>query len=93
MLFLTIANVAMGQGRSITFTSVTDAKFFVYINGRLQNEKSTGMLTINNLEDKEYHVRIVIDDPFEVAATQRIRPDERVANIRYVSTRYASVCT
>ena len=77
LLFLTIANVAMGQGRSLTFTSITDAKFFVYINGRLQNEKSTGMLTINNLEDKEYHVRIVIDDPFEVAATQRIRPEEK----------------
>lgn len=60
----------------MTFTSVTDAKFFVYLNGRLQNERSTGMITLNNLEDKEYHVRIVIDDPFEVAATKRIRPDE-----------------
>lgn len=64
------------QGRTMTFTSVTDAKFFVYLNGRLQNERSTGMITLNNLEDKEYHVRIVIDDPFVVAATKRIRPGE-----------------
>ena len=65
-----------GQRRTMTFTSVTDAKFFVYLNGRLQNERSTGMITLNNLEDKEYHVRIVIDDPFEVATTRKIRPDE-----------------
>ena len=76
ILLITCGGISLfAQERSITFTSVTDAKFFVYLNGRLQNERSTGMITINNLEDKEYHFRIVIDDPFEVATTKRIRPD------------------
>ena len=72
---LSLAGSLFAQGRTLTFTSVTDAKFFVYLNGRLQNERSTGMVTLRGLEDKEYHVRIVIDDPYEVAATKRIRPD------------------
>ena len=63
------------QKHSLTFTSVSDTKFFVYLNGRLQNEKSSGMVTLQDLEEKEYHVRIVIDDPFEVAVTRRIKPD------------------
>ena len=65
------------QGLKLTFTSVTDAKFFVYLNGKLQNEKSSGMVTINNLEDKDYHIRIVIDDPYEVTVTRTIRPDRK----------------
>ena len=81
VVFLSLVVACIGalyaQGRTITFTSVTDAKFFVYLNGRLQNQRSTGMITLRDLEDKEYHVRIVIDDPFEVATTMRIRPDEK----------------
>jgi len=75
LLLLTVA--ASGQSLSLSFTSKTEAKFFVYLNGRLQNEKSRGMLTINNLEDKDYHVRIVIDDPYEVAYTQTFRPSAK----------------
>lgn len=75
VLILASCATLFAQGRSVTFTSVTDAKFFVYLNGKLQNEHSTGMITLRDLEDKEYHVRIVIDDPFEVATTKRIRPD------------------
>ena len=68
---------ASAQGLSLTFTSVTDAKFFVYLNGTLQNERSSGMVTVNGLEEKEYHFRIVIDDPFEVAVTRTIKPDAK----------------
>lgn len=65
------------QNQTLTFTSITDAKFFVYLNGKLQNERSSGMVTLKNLEDKEYHIRIVIDDPFEVAVTRTIKPDPK----------------
>lgn len=65
----------MAQNHTLTFTSVTDAKFFVYLNGVLQNEKSSGMVTLHGLEEKKYHIRIVIDDPFEVAVTSTIKPD------------------
>lgn len=81
ILFATLLILMCGsmfaQERTLTFTSITDAKFFVYLNGKLQNERSTGMITLKNLEDKEYHVRIVIDDPYEVATTTKIRPDEK----------------
>ena len=72
---LAIALSTWAQGHSLTFTSVTDAKFFVYLNGKLQNEKSSGMVTLRGLEEKKYHIRIVIDDPFEVAVTSTIKPD------------------
>ena len=65
------------QNQTLTFTSITDAKFFVYLNGKLQNERSSGIVTLNNLEDKEYHIRIVIDDPFEIAVTRTIKPDNK----------------
>ncbi|MBO7489433.1 MAG: hypothetical protein J6T88_04055 [Bacteroidales bacterium] len=65
------------QNQTLTFTSITDAKFFVYLNGKLQNERSSGMVTLKNLEDKEYHIRIVIDDPFEIAVTRTIKPDNK----------------
>ena len=68
---------ANAQEQTLTFTSASDAKFFVYLNGTLQNEKSSGMVTLRGLEEKEYHLRIVIDDPFEVAVTRRIKPDKR----------------
>ncbi len=74
---LLLAATVCGQSLSLTFTSKTDARFFVYLNGRLQNEKSKGMLTINGLEDKDYHVRIVIDDPYEVSHTQTFRPSTK----------------
>ena len=75
--FVLAATVLHSQDLQLTFTSATDAKFFVYLNGKLQNEKSTGMVTIKNLEDKDYHIRIVIDDPFEVAVTRTIKPDPK----------------
>ena len=65
------------QDLSLTFTSVTDAKFFVFLNGKLQNENSSGMVKIKGLEEKDYHIRIVIDDPFEVAVTRTIRPNRK----------------
>ena len=76
LLLLTLmAMTATAQDLSLTFTSVTDAKFFVYVNGHLYNERSSGMVTVNGLEDKDYHIRIVIDDPYEVAVTSTIKPD------------------
>lgn len=78
LLLLTLmAITATAQDLSLTFTSVTDAKFFVYVNGHLYNERSSGMVTVNDLEDKDYHIRIVIDDPFEVAVTRTIKPDPK----------------
>ena len=77
ILFMTAVTFAAAQDLSLTFTSVTDAKFFVYLNGTLQNQRSSGMVTLKNLEDKDYHIRIVIDDPFEVAVTRTIRPDAK----------------
>ena len=41
------------QNLSLTFTSVTDAKFFLYVNGVLQNQQSKGMVTVKGLESKE----------------------------------------
>ncbi|MCR5193626.1 MAG: hypothetical protein K6D59_10010 [Bacteroidales bacterium] len=65
------------QELSLTFTSVTDAKFYLYINGVLQNQKSRGMVTVKGLESKEYHIRVVIDDPYEIASTLTIKPDAK----------------
>lgn len=77
-LLLCLSGFAAGaQNLSLTFTSVTDAKFFVYLNGALQNERSSGMVTVSGLEEKDYHFRIVIDDPFEVAVTRTIKPDPK----------------
>ncbi len=59
---------------SMTFTSETEVKFFLYVNGKLQNTKSTGRLTVNGLMDKDYHIRIVMDDPFEISTTRTMRP-------------------
>ena len=67
----------MAQEQTLTFTSASDAKFFVYINGKLQNQKSSGMVTVKGLEEKEYHVRVVVDDPFEIATIQSIKPDNK----------------
>lgn len=77
LLFLAVSSLCFAQGQTLTFTSTSDAKFFVYLNGKLQNQKSSGMVTLKGLEDKDYHVRIVIDDPYEIATTQSIRPDKK----------------
>lgn len=74
ILALMLCSALQAQELSLTFTSVSDAKFFVYLNGKLQNPKSSGMVTLSNLEDKDYHVRIVIDDPYEVQLTRTLRP-------------------
>jgi len=68
---------ASAQTHTLTFTSTSDAKFFVYVNGVLHNEKSSGMVSISGLEEKDYHVRVVIDDPFEIAVTRTIKPSEK----------------
>lgn len=70
-------NFAFAQEQTLTFTSLSDAKFFVYINGKLQNERSSGTVKVKGLEEKDYHVRIVIDDPFEIAVTRTIKPDSK----------------
>lgn len=70
-------NAAVSQQKAygkLTFFSDSEVRFFVYLNGKLQNETSTGRITLNGLEDKPYHVRIVMDDPFEAAATRTMRP-------------------
>lgn len=75
-IFITFGTL-QAQNASLSFVSSSDAKFFVYLNGVLQNSKSSGLVTINNLEEKDYHVRVVIDDPFEIATIQTIRPDKK----------------
>lgn len=77
VLLVFCATAIKAQDMSLTFTSVTDAKFYVYLNGVLQNQKSSGMVTLKGLEEKEYHVRIVVDDPFMVATTRKIKPDKK----------------
>ena len=74
ILLFCITSALGAQNLSLSFFSQTDAKFFVYVNGKLQNSQSSGNVTVDNLEDKEYHVRIVIDDPYEVATTRTLRP-------------------
>ena len=76
-VFALSCTYAFAQEQTLTFTSITDAKFFVYLNGKLQNERSSGMVKLNGLEEKDYHIRIVIDDPFEVAVTRTIKPDPK----------------
>lgn len=71
-----VSAAATQSGLSLTFTSETEVKFFIYVNGQLQNKKSTGRLTINGLEDKPYHIRIVMDDPFEIVTTRTMRPSK-----------------
>lgn len=73
MLF---SGLAMGQNLKLSFMSESGARFFVYLNGKLQNENSVGHITIDNLENKEYHVRIEIDDPYQMVCTQSLRPSE-----------------
>ena len=80
LAFLMLLSSAWGQSMSLSFTSKTEAKFYVYLNGRLQNEKSKGMITINNLEEKDYHIRIVIDDPYEITYTKTFRPSAKHNN-------------
>ena len=75
-IFITFGTL-QAQNASLSFVSSSDAKFYVYLNGVLQNSKSSGLVTINNLEEKDYHVRVVIDDPFEIATIQTIRPDKK----------------
>ena len=76
LLFLAAGVAAWGQDLSLTFMSQTDAKFFVYLDGRLQNKESKGFLTIDSLEYRKYVVRIVIDEPYEVAVTKTIKPTD-----------------
>ncbi len=75
LMILFAVHTAVAQGHSLSFMSQSDAKFYVYLNGRLQNQRSSGHVTLNGLEEKDYHIRIVIDDPFQVAATKTIRPN------------------
>ena len=69
--------MAQSASHSLTFTSQTEVKFFLYINGKLQNSTSKGSITVNNLESKAYHVRIVMDDPFQVATTLTVKPSNK----------------
>lgn len=62
------------QQNSITFTSLSDARYYFYINGELQNDKAVSTITFNNLEAKDYLFRIVVDDPYEVAVIKTLRP-------------------
>ncbi len=75
-MLLMAAVTSWGQDLSLTFMSQTDAKFFVYLDGRLQNKESKGFITIDSLEYRKYVVRIVIDEPYEVAVTKTIKPTD-----------------
>ncbi|MBQ9473231.1 MAG: hypothetical protein IJU81_02330 [Bacteroidales bacterium] len=77
IILLTICCAAFGQSLSLTFTSVTEARFHVYLNGVLQNEQSRQEVTINGLRSRKYHIRIVMDDPYQVAVTKSIKPSGR----------------
>ena len=74
---LTVCCAAFGQSLSLTFTSATEARFYVYLNGILQNERGRQEVTINGLRSRKYHIRIVMDDPYQVAITKSIKPSER----------------
>ena len=71
---LLLSGIALGQSLKLSFMSESGARFYVYLNGKLQNETSVGIITIDSLEDKEYHVRIEIDDPYQMVCTQKMRP-------------------
>lgn len=64
------------QELSLSFTSQSEARFFFYLNGKLQNQQPQATITFHNLENKDYHVRIVVDDPYEVALVKSFRPSE-----------------
>ncbi len=70
------STMSQGGTLSMTFTSETEVKFYLYVNGKLQNQQSTGRLTVNGLMDKDYHIRIVMDDPFEISTTRTMRPSK-----------------
>ena len=75
LVFTLILSVStFAQQQSITFTSLSEARFFFYINGQLQNQEAVSSITFNNLEDKDYLFRIVADDPYEVAVVKTLRP-------------------
>lgn len=71
---LILSVLTFAQQQSITFTSLSEARFFFYINGQLQNQEAVSSITFNNLEDKDYLFRIVADDPYEVAVVKTLRP-------------------
>lgn len=75
--FIISATFCLSQDYSITFTSVSDAKFYIYLNGELQNEHPSGMVTLKHLDNKDYHLRLVVDDPFEISLTRTIRPSSK----------------
>lgn len=77
LILLALASVAAGQNLKLSFMSQSGARFYVYLNGKLQNQSSVGNITLQHLEDKEYHVRIEIDDPYQMVCTRRMRPSEQ----------------
>lgn len=76
LILLTMGVPMYGQSLSLEYTSLSEARFFFYLNGKLLNEKSVGHIVIPNLEDAKYHLRIVVDDPYSVALTKTFRPKE-----------------
>ena len=78
--FLATLTAVTAQNLSMSFTSCTDARFFFYVNGKLQNEHSSGTITIGHLEPKDYHIRIVADDPYQVAYTKTMKPNAKHCN-------------
>lgn len=77
LLLVAVVSAVRAQHLTLSFASSTDTKFYFFLNGKLQNDHSTGMLTMNNLEAKDYHIRIVADDPFQVAYTKTMKPSEK----------------
>lgn len=78
LLLLCVSILAAGyvfaQGFSISFNSQSEARFYFYINGQLYNETPVASITINNLDDKDYLFRIVVDDPYAVQVIKSLRP-------------------
>lgn len=76
-MLLFSAGWACAQSLSLEFTSLSEARFFFYLNGKRINESPVGHIIIPNLPDAKQHLRIVVDDPYSVTLTRSFRPSEK----------------
>lgn len=69
-----VTGILNAQNLKLVFMSQCEYKFQVYLDGTLQNETPSGRVECDSLLNKDYHVRIVVDDPYVIAATKTLRP-------------------
>lgn len=77
LLFLLLASCSWAQNLKLSFMSESGARFFLYLDGKLQNTSSVGNITLQHLENKPYQVRIEIDDPYQMVCIKQLRPSEQ----------------